>query len=549
MPTSFASKLAITLLLAQVGIAAPQPLPDQQISAIKGIVSDSVTGQDLRTAFVRLVGKGGTYPAVTDANGKFELVEVAPGTYDLVAEHQGFIEAHLGDLGQQGPNVQLRLDPGQTLTGINIKLTPQAVISGRVVDEDGDVWIHGQVNLLRSEFVHGRRKLVGFSGSDVDDLGQFRIGQLPPGRYYLSAEPDARWEQQNHPRAKGAILPHQPTWYPSGLEFADAVPIVIGPAQQVSGLEIRLHRGGVHSIRGVLTGGENVPSPSDDRLYGRRGISARTTSDGVANEKGGILHSDGSFEVNDLPAGTFEVRVGQGFPRITIGSATVRIDDRDVPDVSIPLVPPRSVNGRIQMEGSESIKPSGLTIQLESLSSFFNSSTVSRPDGSFELSQVGSERYRVLVSGNGTYVKEVRYGDVVTRDATVSLTGAVETLVLTLSTRGAHVTGKVIQASGQNTTTSRPQVALIPNDLPSESKQATFDQNGTFSLENLRPGKYKFYAFEGVPDGSWEDPDFMKEISGKGLEILLSENDVKAVEVPMLPGSDLAPILKKLGME
>jgi hypothetical protein len=92
-------------------------------------------------------------------------------------------------------------------------------------------------------------------------------------------------------------------------------------------------------------------------------------------------------------------------------------------------------------------------------------------------------------------------------------------------------------------------VVLLPKSVPGNARLATFDQNGTFSLSDIPPGTYTLYAFEGVPNGAWEDSAFMQEVSGSGTEIELIEGDVRSIDVPVLLKSKLAPILKKLGME
>ena len=66
---------------------------------------------------------------------------------------------------------------------------------------------------------------------------------------------------------------------------------------------------------------------------------------------------------------------------------------------------------------------------------------------------------------------------------------------------------------------------------------------------DLRPGAFKLYAFEGAPDGVWEDPDFMKEFSAAGVEVHMDEGETKNTDVPLIRQSDLAPVLKKLGLE
>ena len=41
----------------------------------------------------------------------------------------------------------------------------------------------------------------------------------------------------------------------------------------------------------------------------------------------------------------------------------------------------------------------------------------------------------------------------------------------------------------------------------------------------------------------------MKEFSAAGVEIHLDEGESKSVDAPLIPKSDLAPVVKKLGLE
>ena len=533
------------------GVSAPQSESQQRLCAIKGTVTNEVTGQGLQKAFVRLLGKGGPYPTVTDSSGRFVVDKIPPGTYSLVAERQGFIQSLFGEA--QGVRLELQLTPGQVLSDITIKLIPQAVVAGRVVDEDGDVWTHSTVNIFRSGFEQGRRRLQGVIGGEVNDQGEFRFGQLPPGRYYLSAEPDAVWESRNRPPAKEAAASRLLTWYPSSADPENSTAVTVGPGDQLSGIEIRLRRGSVHVIRGKLVGAENIP---EDRGQFRRYILAIGSAPG-ANGLSGVIRSDGTFEIPNVPSGTYEIRVGQGLPPLNLGSMKVQLDDRDLEDVSVQLVPPRPLKGFVQYEEKGAANLSGFTVQLESFLPGWIPPTVSREDGSFEFSLVGSARYRVNIkSGPGYYLKQIRYGNAVSTDGTISLTGAIENLILVLSARGARVTGTVVgtgepkksveQAKGA---VSTYQVVLVRNGAPGDARLATFDQNGAFLLSDIAPGTYRLYAFEGVPNGAWEDSEFMQEVSGLGHELELVEGDVRNVEAPLLLKSKLAPILKKLGME
>jgi hypothetical protein len=133
---------------------------------------------------------------------------------------------------------------------------PPAAISGRITDEDGEPWTHAHITVSRCVWESGKRRLQAFDSAEVNDAGDFRIGHLPPGRYYLSAEPDAYWEKRN----RAASAPQlQPTWYPSSLDSSSATPVLLLPGQEYTGAEIRLRRSNVYRIRGKISGLQGVP--------------------------------------------------------------------------------------------------------------------------------------------------------------------------------------------------------------------------------------------------------------------------------------------------
>jgi len=551
-PSLVAVAVAAFLLVATAkpGYTAPQseanrPSPTLKLGAIQGSVIDALTNQGLGKAYLRL---GATFTSVTDDQGHFVFENVTPGSYVLEAEHQGYIDGHFGDA--ESKPVEIKLVPGQTLSDIKVQLTPQAVITGRVVNEDGDLWRHATVNMFRSIWSHGQRTIQGFNGEEANDQGEFRIGQVPPGKYYLVAEPDSGWEMRNRPSGKD-VLTRQPTWYPNSLDLEGATPIIVEPGNQLSGVEIRLRRGRTYRIRGRLLGGENVPSAEDSAgRFGARRISAQSTSAAAGNNKDGTIRSDGSFEIVGVPAGTYELTVDQGFPftnSVNLASVKVQVNDQDLDDVSIELIPPRPLNGTLEVSEKGSLELSGRTVRLESDIRGWSPEAVSRADGSFNFTLVSSARYRIQVPGSGFYLKEIHYGDATSKDGTVSVTGAAGPLVLVLSTRGARLTGTTIRTKADETSAARAQVALIPNGAP--ARLGTFDQTGAFTFRDLPPGTYKLYAFEGLPDGAWEDPEFKKELRDAGVVVQLREGEVKNADVPLISLSDLAPILKKLGME
>ena len=79
-----------------------------------------------------------TYSETTDDNGKFVFEDVSPGRYMMTSEKTGFVTQRYGARSDSSPGTPLALEAGNTLKDVVIQMTPQAVIAGRVTDQDGD---------------------------------------------------------------------------------------------------------------------------------------------------------------------------------------------------------------------------------------------------------------------------------------------------------------------------------------------------------------------------------------------------------------------------
>ena len=69
------------------------------------------------------------YGAISDASGHFSIANMPPGTYAVIGERAGYVYI-------SAPTIALK--DGQRLTDFKLEMTPQTIISGRVVDEYGD---------------------------------------------------------------------------------------------------------------------------------------------------------------------------------------------------------------------------------------------------------------------------------------------------------------------------------------------------------------------------------------------------------------------------
>jgi hypothetical protein len=287
-------------------------------------------------------------------------------------------------------------------------------------------------------------------------------------------------------------------------------------------------------------------------------LSVSSTRGVGGNSKSGFMKQDGSFELEGIAPGNYQIRVEAGIrPVMALGSATVEVDDHDVEGVTLTVHAPRPLRGVIRTEGDAKALPPGLSLWLDSSEGLaWAETTMPLKDGSFDFENVPWGQCRVHVRGGPSgqyYLKTLRYGGIESSDMAFSLSGAADTMELTLSAHGTLVSGVVKRNGAGGSTTAR--VVLLPDTSGGalqvyDTHLGVLDQSGAFTVKDaVRPGEYTLYAFEGVPDGAWTDAAFIKGIDGKGVRIKVGEGDAETVEVPLIPRSDIVKLLTRLGMD
>src|SRR5262249_8129390 len=128
-------------------------------------------------------------PAVlTDDKGRFQIKDIDPGNYRIVAARNGFARQEYGQHSFNGSGTIISVRPGQQVQDLEFKLTPAPTISGRVVDMYGEPLPGITLQALRSTYdANGKRTLRQVQTARTNDLGEYRLYWLNPGRYFVSA--------------------------------------------------------------------------------------------------------------------------------------------------------------------------------------------------------------------------------------------------------------------------------------------------------------------------------------------------------------------------
>src|SRR5438552_14935841 len=131
--------------------AQPQDVAPTPTGRITGRVVAGDNGRPVKRArvFVTAVELPGGRGMLTDDSGVFDLTELPAGRYTLTVSKSGFVSLSYGQRRPLQAGTPLQLADGQQLKGVEFHLPRGGVISGRIVDEDGEPVPGPMVPVLR----------------------------------------------------------------------------------------------------------------------------------------------------------------------------------------------------------------------------------------------------------------------------------------------------------------------------------------------------------------------------------------------------------------
>jgi protocatechuate 3,4-dioxygenase beta subunit len=535
---------------SQTGQPQPlQPTRPEDLCSVEGQVVNAVTGEPVKKAEVSMNGRVArriavAFGATSDATGRFVIENVDPGQYNLSAERNGFVRQQYGARGPDRAGSPLTLNPGQNARDLVFRLLPQGVITGHVVDEDGEPVEYAQVRVMRYRFVRGQRQMAAAGNASTDDLGEYRVFALTPGKYYLSAtyhQRNVMMEAQDRTPRGAAEEGYVPTYFPGTNDPAGAGVIDVSPGAVLSGVDVALHKTRTLRIRGRVVNplGEGLPPFVQIRLVSRNPALAGLNS-AVARV---VQNRGGTFEVRDLTPGAYFLMAQwqeEGKPRVI--KQPVDLGNSNVDDLSVPLSAPLDVKGQVRVDGTGDVNLGNVTVGLDPQGPMFigRASAKLKDDGSFALDKVNADNYAVSVYGlpQNFYVKSIRMGDVDGLDAGLDLTrGSAGALDIVISPNGGQVEGTVADPKGQ--LASGATVVLVP-DAPHREQSALFktvntDTSGHFSMQGITPGDYKLFAWEDVESGAYQDLEFLRPFESEGESVTIREGGRESRQLKLIP--------------
>lgn len=331
------------------------PQPEVGTGSISGRIVDGVTGRPVARARVRLTGRTPKGPVLTDGTGAFSFTGLPAGPHSFRVERNGYLTVMFPEQGRmvRGGSQPIILAPGESREDLAIQIFRGGSISGRVMDAYGEPLDGAAVMLLGvARQRSGVRAMV-----QTNDLGEFRLSRLQPGRYMLMVKVQMGF-QGGDPGEEPLPQP-LPTYYPGSLKREEARVIAVNRGEAISGLEMTLLDGLPSIVQGMVV----VP---DGQAHSGGSVTARLARDYSGMDGGSQVRPDGSFRLQ-LPPGEYflETRLRTGpmnqpsRPENELfGSTRVNVVGGGVESVAILVGRGATASGRVVFEGSRPPPPS-----------------------------------------------------------------------------------------------------------------------------------------------------------------------------------------------
>lgn len=551
--------LALQLLLTVWAAAQTTVKPTtnnevkEETCVVSGIVVRKADSVPLKGATVQLVNgedRENTIATKTGPDGHFELRNVPAGQYRFKAMRNGYVEYEYGQKKAADPGATFTLRAGQRMRDLIFKLARAGVITGRIYDDDGEAMPGAIVSALRQIYKDGRKQFETTNSDRSNDLGEYRLHGLAPGRYYVSVQPQT-WNRVVGDREfsgtekNGGERGYARIYYPNATDPGRATSIEVKEGEEVPAVDILMKEVAVYRVRGKVL---NLISKHGSRETGLQVMRRNGKVDWDFLTAANVAKTDGTFEIPEMVPGEYTVLAFWGDEgKMYSTQEDVDVVNADVDGLMLSIAPGVNIAGQVNWEGKMSLEGDEVSITASPVQSGFVWGGMARVNEAqqFTLKDVPQGVFRLEIEGlsKDCYIKEVRQGENLLSDDFFRVArGAAIPLEVTVSSRGAKVEGTV--TNEDSLPVAGVWVVAIPEEAKSKQhrlfKSETTDQFGHFSLRGLAPGKYKLFSWDGAERGVWEDEDFVKPFEEKGVTVEVLDGDRKAADLSLIQLKDAA---------
>ena len=528
---------------------------------ISGRVVAADTGTPIRRAQINISSRDAQFnrSVTTDTEGRYEIAALPAGRYRLFVSKAGFVALEYGQARPFETGRPIDIVGEQTLEKIDFSLPRGSAITGRITDEFGDPVTDVQVQALRYQTVNGERQLVDEGRTArTDDLGAYRLFGLMPGDYIVRASIPPGMQGSRGVETEQTGYPG--TYYPGVADVSQAQTVTAALGQELSSIAFPLVPARLSRVSGTVMGSDGRPLAGAIVMVRAHGAGLGALRMNFINGGGNQVRPDGSFQLTNVPPGDYVLDVQQR-PRsrnvqdlagaqLEFASMPISVGGGDIDNLMLVTTPGVTVSGRVVFQGQAPAKtnlqvmaapPSGGSSPIGMLinAKAFGSGRVGE-DGTFELRGIaGPQMIRVQGLPVGWALKSVTLDGMDVSDVPYdfkpgnNMTG----LLITLTDRLSEITGSVRDARGQQIA-DYVMVAFSENSslwgAQSRFVQTTRpNQNGTFSIKGLPPGRYLAAVVPALENGLQNDPAVLEQLRTGAQNFSLTEGQTLNLNLEM----------------
>jgi len=529
--------------------ASPELTLEAQVQAsgarIAGKVVSSVSGEPLsraRVSVANLQERGQTKSLITGDDGIFEFWGLTAGKYSLSAARRGFIESSFDQHERYSPTIVTGSQADSE--HLVFRLSPQAVLTGRVLDEFGDPVRNANVSTYRQDQSTGVSLILRISSTHTDDRGTYEFAGLAAGNYFVSvsAEPWYGLRPRLLPNAGGAAaaaaspepspsfdVAYPTTYYPDATDSDDAAPVPLHGGER---LTADVHLSAVPAIRIFVpmpeTPEQGLAMPvllrksfdsMEDVLAAR--MEVRSDSPQEAPGPDIALAAPGKLEISGIPAGKYTVFIpddATGTPG-TLAEINLTRDGQELNATS--GEPLSRLKFAVHILGEGRI-PERLRLALQNGDHRVVVSSLVDANGNSQFVHIPPGKYNLLAA---TPSKDYSVTQI-TSDGHQSSGHSLEIVP------GSTIKGDVTLLSGTGTIEGFAKragkgfpgamIVLVPKDAEAHGELFRRDQSdldGSFSLATIVPGEYTIVAIENGWDLNWSQAGVIAHYLPRGRTV------------------------------
>jgi protocatechuate 3,4-dioxygenase beta subunit len=544
----------------------------QQGGTITGrVVNEEGTGVANLAVYINRASTGqreainrGSLTVITDEDGNFRAPGLVPSLYSI-----NVFQAKEYTMQPLSAAERRELKYYRAGDNVTITLVKGGVITGKVTNSDGQPIVGVQVFAVMvrdSEGYPVRQPSGGMRPRVTDDRGIYRLFGLSPGSYIVST---------NGRMMYYGVSPYDgnsTTYHPSSTRET-ATEVSVASGAEATGIDIRLRVERGHIVSGTVT---NFTGPSPN-TYANVGLVSTTSGDFVGSSN---IRSDdlnrGGFAIIGVLDGEYDIVASSNSNEGAVATSAPRrvtVNGADVGGIELRLSPLASVSGQLFIETSTNpceIKSNGSIEEImiyarnDDPTAFasanpynYRSNVVANEKGEFTITSLRPSRYRFETGlpDETWYTKSIaipapaasrrpqtgiNLRDLARTGLELKSGDKLTGIIITIAAGAAGLGGKVVAEKEGSSLPSRLRVHLLPVEAALANDALRYadvliNNDGTFALANLAPGKYWLLA-RPVPDDepvdrpprppAWDNAERAK---------LRMEAETKKIEVELKP--------------